>query len=270
MKKRKDAEAEALLAVLCENSAARLVIKRGGRFAVSGRTGERSRAVSGSLVQDLLTRGLLADAEGKSYAATAAGVAWLKRHRCTDLPFRAQHGELGKAPAEAEGVRGALTSLDESPIAALSRRRGRSGAPWLQPHAAMAGERLRSDFELGRLQPRLTTNWSTNVGNRRSGHPGGLAEITNTAISARLRFDRAIRAIGPELSGVAIDVCCFLKGLETVERERQWPARSAKLVLRLALERLASHYGLTPLASGRPSTGRLRHWGAVDYRPRVS
>ena len=54
-----------------------------------------------------------------------------------------------------------------------------------------------------------------------------------------------------------------------MERERQWPARSAKLVLRLALASLARHYGLTAATTGKPSAG-LRHWGDEGYRPEIT
>lgn len=70
----------------------------------------------------------------------------------------------------------------------------------------------------------------------------------------------------PELAGVAVDVCCFAKGLETVERKRQWPARSAKLMLRTALLVLARHYALPPVGKSRSR----HHWGAEDYRPPAS
>jgi hypothetical protein len=56
-----------------------------------------------------------------------------------------------------------------------------------------------------------------------------------------------------------------MKGLTVVERERQWPARSAKLMLRAALMTLARHY-----APPRPEKpGRMRHWGEEGYRPEL-
>jgi hypothetical protein len=135
----------------------------------------------------------------------------------------------------------------------------------------MAAERLRRDFELAQLQPRVTANWSASVATRRrNGEAAGLGHLTDMAMAARRRFDGAMRAVGPELSGVLVDVCCFLKGLEIVERERQWPARSAKLVLRLALDSLARHYGYGETASGASASDAPLHWGADDYRPKIS
>ncbi len=65
-----------------------------------------------------------------------------------------------------------------------------------------------------------------------------------------------------------IDVCCHLKGLEEAERAAGWPARAGKVVLQLALTRLARHYGIGSATEAQaPRAAAVRHWGSDDYRP---
>lgn len=209
----------------------------------------------------------LARRDGDRLSATPEARAHLKRRLCdAETPFAGQHRDLAEVVVLRDGTRErALANRLESPLAALARLREKTGDAWLPDTAIAAGERLHADFTRGGLQPRMTMSWEPRVAGRQKGEAGAARELTDTALAARLRVARAIEAIGPELSGVALDVCCFMKGLETVERERQWPARSAKLMLRAALMALARHYA--PPASG----GRKAHvWGAEGYRPEIS
>ena len=150
----------------------------------------------------------------------------------------------------------------ESPLSWLATRKAKNGSPFLAAYELEAGERLRLDFERGGLQPKLGMSWSgaTVRQGRKTGARG--SEITDFALDARRHFAKAVASIEPNQRGLLIDVCCFLKGLEEVERERDWPRRSAKIVLKCALSQLANHYQLLP-----PETAKMRHWGGVDYRP---
>jgi hypothetical protein len=152
----------------------------------------------------------------------------------------------------------------ESPLAWLRRRRGPDGRPMLDEASFVAGERFRADLTRGLMLPRVTSNWSE-AGAGRGGR--GPAEASDAALAARQRVALAARAVGGELAGLLIDVCGFLKGLEDVERERRWPARSAKVALVLALGRLAEHYGYEREARGPDRSAGIRAWSAGLLEP---
>jgi hypothetical protein len=167
------------------------------------------------------------------------------------------------------GRRQVTVNRDESPLAWLRRRKDASGRPMIDAVEFASGERLRADYERAQLMPRVTANWSqAGTGRQKAGSGNSAAELTEVALAARHRVEAAIAALDPELAGLAIDFCCFLKGLEQIETERRWPARSAKVVLRLALAALARHYGLATRAKG-PRAKEIRHWGAEGYRPTI-
>ncbi|HAR51660.1 MAG TPA: helix-turn-helix domain containing protein, partial [Roseovarius nubinhibens] len=48
--------------------------------------------------------------------------------------------------------------------------------------------------------------------------------------------------LGPGLGDIALRCCCHLEGLESAERRMGWSARSGKIVLRIALQRLKRFY----------------------------
>ena len=224
------------------------------------------RPVAAAVLRHALAAGLLArDAEALS--VTDSGRAWLRRRLSgADDAFGAQHRDEETAERMVEGERQRVRfNHAESPLGALARLKDRQGGLFLPCDAVEAGERLHADFMRGQLQPRVTASWEPRLSSRNDGGRGGMADLADSVIAARSRVARAVDAIGPELSGVALDVCCFMKGLETVERERQWPARSAKLMLRTALLALSRHYA----PPARPQRASTRHWGAEDFRPEI-
>ena len=150
----------------------------------------------------------------------------------------------------------------ESPLAWLARRKGRDGAPLIQPVQLQAGERLRGDFTRAQMTPRVTSSWDASVAQGRRVQ-GGSGTFTDTAVAARERLRGALDAVGPEFAGLLLDVCCFLKGLEDIERERRWPPRCAKVVVQLGLDRLARHYGLAEQTRGRARVP-IRTWLDAD------
>jgi hypothetical protein len=175
--------------------------------------------------------------------------------------FRRQHLELRDHEIATEhGRAGVLVDELESPLAWLARRRGRDGRALFEPHQLQAGVRLRADFTYAHLSPRTTSNWESPI---KAGPAGGAGFMTDVMIAARQRVRHALDTVGPEFAGLLLDVCCFLKRLDDVERERAWPARSAKIVLQLALDRLARHYGFDAQARGL-ARAPVRCWMAED------
>lgn len=164
--------------------------------------------------------------------------------------FAGQHRDWDeRVVASDEGPKRIRYNLAESPIAVMGRRREKDGKLFLEPELVEAAERLREDFELAQMGPRVAQNWERFL---TGGDRGGFRPDQGGGGSGRAR-DRvalALRDLGPGLGDVALRVCCFLEGIEMAERRMGWAARSGKIVLRIALQRLRRHYDDTYGRSG--------------------
>jgi hypothetical protein len=212
--------------------------------AVAERVGDRlmlpdGRTIAVALLAPAFESGALSE-DGRACRTTLQARAWLKR---TQLDEDAQ-----AARRQVVTVDERLVNAAESPLARLAI--GKS--PFLEPHHVEAGERVRRLVERAQLRSRVTMTYSAS---RVAGSPHHKNDISDMAVDARRAVAEIHRVLPADCSGVVLDVCGFLKGLQEVEWERGWPRRSAKLVLRIGLEQLALHYGLYAVAVGKARAG---------------
>ena len=139
-----------------------------------------------------------------------------------------------RRPAQ-RGARSVTVNLAESPMSWLHAR------GHLSDRQYDAGERLRADWERAQLSPGITMRWDA-VRVASTGERG--LNASERQISAKARFDGAVAAAGPGLADVLWRVACAGESLPDAEKAMAWPVRSGKLVLGLALDRVAGFYGL--------------------------
>lgn len=141
---------------------------------------------------------------------------------------------LGPSPTR----RQVQVNLAESPLGWLYARK------LVSDRQFDAGERLRADYETASLGPRVTMRWDPSPTRGRNGAPDEPLDPTLAQIAAKRRFDAAIAAAGPGLRDILWRVICACETLPAAERALGWPARAGKLVLTIALDRVADHYAL--------------------------
>ncbi|MGR3501170.1 DUF6456 domain-containing protein [Pseudaestuariivita sp.] len=258
-------EARRVLRRMCETGALLAVAQDMDKAVVVRDTGTGTPTRTAVVASDVAERLALSDwiackSPGRisRYTITGPGRAALSRMIAEDenkardrAEAQAQYGDQHRILEDRDGEdpgsgapRRVRYNLAESPLAALSRRKEKDGTPFLAPELVAAGERLREDFELAQLGPKVTQNWDkfltagTSSSYASSGGQGG-------SDKAKDRVMAALRDLGPGLGDVVLRCCCFLEGLETAEKRMGWSARSGKIVLRIALQRLRRHYDET-------------------------
>lgn len=150
--------------------------------------------------------------------------------------------------------------IDDGTTGRLASSRDSDGQAFLLPHHLLAASRLERLIQRAQLTPRLTMSYdSARIGQPHRAGSAGAADLAASASEARHHLHRLAQALPVDCWNVVFDVCGLGKGLQTIETERRWPRRSAKLVLRIGLSQLAAHWGLEPVAAG-PDQARRQVW----------
>jgi hypothetical protein len=252
-----DQEAKRILRRLCEHGAVLAVAKEMETSVVVRETGEgeqlRTAVVDREIAQAMALKDWITCPEPEAriarYFITNTGRSALRRLTAEDenraSGFAEKRAEFESDAAwnlsEIEGAVRQPTRYyaTESPLIGLARRKDRNGDPFLKRDLVAAGERLREDYELAQVGMAPVESWDAFVAGI---NPDTPPEGPAGSVAAHLRVARALSDLGPGLGDVVLRCCCFLEGLEQTEKKMGWSARSGKIVLRIALQRLKRHY----------------------------
>jgi DNA-directed RNA polymerase specialized sigma24 family protein len=233
------AEPDALLAPL------RLGARGFGVFAGADRRRRPRLTVPGATVRRWLAEGaIVATDERDCYRLTKAGRS--RGAREGDHAFLAQHGPIEMRVVLNEAGQDNF-AVAQDPVVALSRLaklKGPDGAAWLKPDELAAARRLALDAEAALRGGMRLSRWAGDHAGGAVGARGsnGAETAMEAGMEARRRLSRALEELAPPLRGVVQAACLEGVSLDLVERRSAWPARSAKVALKLALSQLAKSY----------------------------
>lgn len=181
---------------------------------------------------------LISENHLEGWRVTKSGIANLRRMAGG---FQAQH-QIRVGHKNDEGVV-TIRNASETALDWLVNRKG--GRFALTKEELDAAYRLRDDYERAHMTSRLTMDWAQagREGEKGQRRAGGHEVLPNSALDARTRVSRALNYVGPILSDMLVEICCYQSGLQESEARFGMPARSAKMLLKSGLARLSVHYG---------------------------
>lgn len=199
--------------------------------------------ISAAEVQDLVASGALTKRDRGGFLLTEAGRARLRRDAATpEERYQAQHHPIVTRtvmnPSGGErAVRAFAASLALKRLSAL--RDGR-GAPWLSADELAAAARLHRDWSAGQLGLVRGSDWTAApLSSSARGAGNGQEGVLAAHCDARARVEDVLGSLAAPLRRVVERVCLREEGLEVLERQEGWPARSGKIALKLGLAQLA-------------------------------
>ena len=146
-------------------------------------------------------------------------------------------------------VENAATNRKEPANRTATIHIGESILTWLYAHKRIsapqvqAGNALQRDFLLAGLMPNVTMHWGDPAAMSSTARSAPIPVDLNPArLDARRRFDAALDHVGPGLADICWRTICAGESIGDAERNLSWPARSGRLVLTLALDRLVQYY----------------------------
>ena len=221
-----------------------------------------------ALIDQVIKQGLL-NKHKSGWVIGPNGRLTLKRLLAGTEPFAEQHQCRSVRQRNVDGEDQTVVVNDRSsPLGWLSRRKDAAGEPMISKMQFAAGERLAQDFHFAGMMPRMTSSWSDpGCSAQKRGAPGVGIEVCDNRLAARQRVRIAINEVGSDLSDILLDICCFQLGLSDAEKSRGWPRRSGKLILGIALDRLATHYGMGQAKQRVNRRSSISHWGEEGYKP---
>ncbi|MEM6682203.1 MAG: DUF6456 domain-containing protein [Pseudomonadota bacterium] len=227
-------------------------LAKGGRlhFEPSGHAKLGPITVPASIIDRFIAQDLL-DVTLDDARLSSVGAAFATRMKSTNRTttdedvFANQHRDMVTEHIEIDQAKQKVrVNRSDSPLWWLRARRDKNGKPLISDLQFAAGERLRQDWEMSQLGPKICMSWTDTPPQRDRSSAPEARDLPPGAFRAKERVHAALAYCGEGLGDVLIRVCCREEGLTEAESAMNWPRRSGKLILGFGLERLVDFYGM--------------------------